>query len=73
MQKGAQYQAVWELISEIFKDKIPADSISMLMSESVNISARKTAVLLPRRFGKLSATAANWYLMPVQTRRGGFC
>ena len=27
MQKGAQYQAVWELISEIFKDKIPADSI----------------------------------------------
>ncbi len=27
MQKGAQYQAVWELISEIFKDKIPADNI----------------------------------------------
>ncbi len=27
MQKGAQYQAGWELISEIFKDKIPADSI----------------------------------------------
>ena len=26
MQKGAQYQAVWELISEIFKDKIPADN-----------------------------------------------
>lgn len=27
MQKGAQYQAVWELINEIFKDKIPADNI----------------------------------------------
>lgn len=27
MQKGAQYQAVWELISEIFKDKMPADNI----------------------------------------------
>ena len=27
MQKGAQYQDVWELISEIFKDKIPADNI----------------------------------------------
>ena len=27
MQKGAQYRAVWELISEIFKDKIPADNI----------------------------------------------
>lgn len=27
MQKGAQYQAVWELICEIFKDKIPADNI----------------------------------------------
>lgn len=27
MQQGAQYQAVWELISEIFKDKIPADNI----------------------------------------------
>ncbi|OLA79348.1 MAG: hypothetical protein BHW57_07415 [Azospirillum sp. 47_25] len=27
MQKGAQYQAVWELISEIFKNKMPADNI----------------------------------------------
>lgn len=27
MQKGAQYQAVLELISEIFKDKTPADNI----------------------------------------------
>ena len=27
MQKGAQYQAVFELISEIFKDKQPADNI----------------------------------------------
>ena len=27
MHKGAQYQAVCELISEIFKDKIPADNI----------------------------------------------
>ena len=71
MQKGAQYQAVWELISEIFKDKIPADNII-----NAYVRERKyigSAVLLPRRFGKLSATAANWYLMPVQTSRGGFC
>ena len=27
MQKGAQYQAVLEIITEIFKDNIPADNI----------------------------------------------
>ena len=63
MQKGAQYQAVWELISEIFKDKIPADNI-------INAYVRERKYI---GFGKLSATAANWYLMPVQTSRGGFC
>ena len=27
MQNGARYQAVWEILSEVFKDRLPADKI----------------------------------------------
>ena len=74
MQKGAQYQAVWELISEIFKDKIPADNII-----NAYVRERKYIGSKDRRFFNGGVVvnppppAANWYLMPVQTSRGGFC